>query len=100
MNETPRVSPVEAEILSLLRTKEFYGLELVKESSMLKRGTVYVTLERMTDKGYVKSREAERAPHESGLPRRIYAITGLGQRALASSEAASAAFASWGMVTQ
>lgn len=100
MDQVPRISRVEFEILSLLRSKEMYGLELVKESNMLKRGTVYVTLERMSDKGYVRSREAERAPHESGLPRRIYSISGLGRRALAASEAAAASFASWGMVPQ
>lgn len=100
MTDMPRISRVEAEILGLLRSKEMYGLELVKESSILKRGTVYVTLERMADKGLVSSREAERAPHESGLPRRIYSITGLGQRAMAAQEAGAAAFASWGMVTQ
>ncbi|RUW80448.1 PadR family transcriptional regulator [Mesorhizobium sp. M2A.F.Ca.ET.067.02.1.1] len=60
MDQVPRISRVEFEILSLLRSKEMYGLELVKESNMLKRGTVYVTLERMSDKGYVRSREAER----------------------------------------
>ena len=95
MNNLPRISRVEAEILGLLRSKEMYGLELVKESSILKRGTVYVTLERMADKGYVKSREAERLPHESGLPRRIYSISGLGQRALAATQAAAAAYHSW-----
>lgn len=100
MKDTPRLSRVEFEILSLLRSKEMYGLELVKESSILKRGTVYVTLERMTDKGYVRSREAERAPHESGLPRRIYSISGLGQRALAAAQAASAAYHSWEAVVQ
>jgi PadR family transcriptional regulator PadR len=100
MADIPRVSHVEAEILSLLRSKEMYGLELVRESSMLKRGTVYVTLERMSEKGYVSSREAERAPHESGLPRRVYSITGLGQRALAASHAAAAAYNSWGLVAQ
>ncbi|WP_167480844.1 PadR family transcriptional regulator [Mesorhizobium waimense] len=100
MNNVPRVSRVEFEILSLLRSKEMYGLEMVKESSILKRGTVYVTLERMADKGYVKSREAERAPHESGMPRRIYSISGLGQRALAAAQAAAAAYLSWEIVPQ
>ncbi|WP_192178046.1 PadR family transcriptional regulator [Mesorhizobium amorphae] len=100
MKDMPRISRVEFEILSLLRAKEMYGLELVKESSMLKRGTVYVTLERMTDKGYVNSREAERAPHESGLPRRIYNISGLGQRALAAAQAAAAAYSSWEAIAQ
>ncbi|MER9883082.1 PadR family transcriptional regulator [Mesorhizobium sp. M0118] len=100
MNDVPRISRVEFEILSMLRSKEMYGLELVRESRILKRGTVYVTLERMTDKGYVKSREAKRAPHESGIPRRVYSISGLGQRALAAAEAAAAAYVSWEAVAQ
>ncbi|TIL87502.1 MAG: PadR family transcriptional regulator [Mesorhizobium sp.] len=95
MNDMPRISRVEFEILSMLRSKEMYGLELVKESSILKRGTVYVTLERMTDKGYVKSREADRAPHESGLPRRVYSISALGQRAFAAAQAAAVSYLSW-----
>ncbi|PBB36751.1 helix-turn-helix transcriptional regulator [Mesorhizobium sp. WSM3868] len=97
MIEIPRLSTVEYEILNLLRAREMYGLEMVKESSRLKRGTVYVTLERMTDKGYVTSREAERLPHESGMARRIYAISGLGRKALAASNAATDAFKSWGV---
>lgn len=32
MTDMPRISRVEAEILGLLRSKEMYGLELVKES--------------------------------------------------------------------
>lgn len=95
MMKIPSLSPVEFEILGLLRSREMYGLEMVKESTKLKRGTIYVTLDRMTDKGFVKSRLAERASHESGLPRRIYGITALGQRTLAANEAAAASFAEW-----
>ena len=92
MMEIPRLSRIEYEILNLLRSKEMYGLELVRSSTRLKRGTIYVTLERMTDKGYVRSREAERLPTESGTPRRIYSISALGARALAAADAAAAAF--------
>lgn len=46
-----------------------YGLQLVEASSgALKRGTVYVTLGRMEDKGYVLSRVDEDAPEHGGLP--------------------------------
>lgn len=69
-----------------------YGLEMVRESKRLKRGTIYVTLERMADRGLVSSRQVFEET-QSGLPRRLYAITGLGRVALAAHEAASAEFA-------
>ena len=47
----------------------------------LKRGSVYVTLGRMAEKGFVTSRTVK-SEHESGLPRRLFQVTGLGQRAL------------------
>ena len=58
-----------------------YGLQLVEASSgALKRGTVYVTLGRMEDKGYVLSRVDEDAPEHGGMPRRRYEPTPLGRR--------------------
>jgi DNA-binding PadR family transcriptional regulator len=81
----PTLSGKESLILELLvRHKELYGLQLVAESRRrLKRGTVYVTLQRMEEKGYVASR-LEDAPLEAGgLPRRVYRATALGRRVLA-----------------
>lgn len=68
-----------------------YGLEMVKASGgKLKRGTVYVTLNRMVDKGLLDSAaEDESLP---GLPRRKYSITGHGFRVLHANELASASF--------
>jgi PadR family transcriptional regulator PadR len=78
----PSLSPVETLILELLSGREMYGLELVAASKkQLKRGTIYVTLGRMEDKGYVESRVDESAVH-AGLPRRLYRPTGLGRRVL------------------
>lgn len=69
-----------AVLRALIDNGEKYGLELVRESDgVLKRGTIYVLLERMTDKGYVESRQ-EKNPTVSGLPRRLYKPTGLGER--------------------
>ena len=81
----PTVSAKEALILDLLADAgDRYGLELVEASSgSLKRGTVYVTLGRMEDKGYVVSVQEERAPGAIGLPRRLYRLTPLGRRARA-----------------
>ena len=81
----PTLPPKEALILELLlRDKEMYGLQLVAASrKRLKRGTVYVTLGRMEDKGYIVSR-LEPAPLDAGgLPRRVYEATAFGRRVLA-----------------
>lgn len=61
-----------------------FGQQLVDESGgALKRGTVYVTLSRMEAKGLVSSEQEAQQPGAVGLPRRIYRITGLGERLLA-----------------
>ena len=53
----PRLSRLEEVILRLLATRETFGLDLVERSrGVVKRGTVYVTLARMEQKGYLKSR--------------------------------------------
>jgi DNA-binding PadR family transcriptional regulator len=77
------LSGTEQVILQLLRGREMYGLQLVEASrGGLKRGTVYVTLGRMQEKGYVESRQEERSAGAIGLPRRLYRPTGLGLRVL------------------
>jgi DNA-binding PadR family transcriptional regulator len=83
----PRVltlSAKESLILQLLvRDAEAYGLELVSASrGRLKRGTVYVTLGRMEEKGYVTSRLEDAPPDAGGLPRRVYTPTALGRQVL------------------
>ena len=81
----PRVlmlSAMESLILDLLVDRhELYGLQLVATSKRrLKRGTVYVTLGRMEDKGYISSRLEAAPPEAGGLPRRLYRPTALGRR--------------------
>ena len=44
----------------------------------LKRGSIYVMLGRMETKGFVESRQEERAPAAIGLPRRLYRATAYG----------------------
>jgi len=67
----------------LARDGESYGLQLVAASKgRLKRGTVYVTLGRMEDKGYVVSRTEEAPDGAGGLPRRLYEATPYGLRVL------------------
>ena len=73
----------------LLAGDEMYGLELVDASRRrLKRGTVYVTLGRMQEKGYLESRQEPLPPGAIGLPRRLYRPTGFALRALAAWKAA------------
>jgi PadR family transcriptional regulator, regulatory protein PadR len=76
--------PKERLILELLVSSgPMYGLQLVEQSAgALKRGTVYVTLGRLEAKGLVVSELEPRQPGAIGLPRRIYRITGLGERVL------------------
>ena len=57
----PSMSPTESLVMELLRGRERYGLELVDASDgTLKRGSVYVILARMEEKGFVDSRQEER----------------------------------------
>ena len=72
-------------VLEILRDAPtgLYGLEIVDESGgRLKRGSVYVTLGRMAQKGFVSQRVMETERAVPGLPRPTYSITPLGARAL------------------
>jgi DNA-binding PadR family transcriptional regulator len=71
-------------ILELLaQAGEYYGLQLVAASKgQLKRGTVYVTLGRMQDKGYLTATPEDAPPAVGGLPRPVYRLTPLGRRML------------------
>jgi DNA-binding PadR family transcriptional regulator len=94
MSKRPRVltlSAKESLILELLTGRgELYGLQLVARSNRrLKRGTVYVTLGRMEDKGYITSRLEHAPPQTGGMPRRMYQATPLGRRVLAAWSAAT-----------
>ena len=77
------VTKTELLILNLLsEVRERYGLEMVKASNgKLKRGTVYVLLNRLADKGLVDSRLVDPPAGTLGSPRRLYSITGSGQKA-------------------
>ena len=90
----PRLSTTERLILDLLRESELFGLQLVDRSEgTLKRGTVYVTLGRMQDKGYVESRTEPLPPGAIGLPRRWYRPTEYGLRVLNAWAMAARSFA-------
>jgi PadR family transcriptional regulator PadR len=73
------MSRTESLVMALLGDGKRYGLELVDSSEgALKRGSVYVILARMEDKGFVDSWQEERSPGASGLPRRLYRATPYG----------------------
>jgi DNA-binding PadR family transcriptional regulator len=78
------LSTKESLILELLVQKHgMYGLQLVAASAgLLKRGTVYVTLGRMEEKGYIVSRLEDPPAEAGGMPRRCYQATTLGRRVL------------------
>jgi PadR family transcriptional regulator PadR len=89
--EFPSLSRKELQILGLLVSggRELYGLEMVEESNgELKRGTIYVTLHRMQEKGYIDSRQEARTDPEIGIPRRLYRVTGYGEKVFRAYEAA------------
>jgi len=80
----PRLSHKEALVLGLLAKSDgLYGLQMVANSGGgLKRGTIYVTLGRMEDKGLIRSWTEEAPESAGGLPRRLYAATPQGLRIL------------------
>lgn len=103
MKQSPikKLSLTEAVIAHLLResTTPLFGLELIRRSSsgklQLKKGTIYVTLERMEKKDLVTSeRETSPPPHikegDFYIPRRLYTLTPRGLQALALLEEAVA----------
>jgi DNA-binding PadR family transcriptional regulator len=75
-------------ILHLLEKEEMYGHAMKIEEPSLKQGTLYVTLHRLTQEGYLTYRD-EKVPGQPGLPRRYYAITPAGRRALRAAHAAA-----------
>lgn len=96
-----KLSLTEAVIAHLLRQSAtpLFGLELVRRSPtgeyQLKKGTIYVTLERMESKGLVTSeRETSPPPNlKEGafyIPRRMYTLTPKGLQALAATQEAIA----------
>jgi DNA-binding PadR family transcriptional regulator len=67
--------------LAAAGSRELYGLEMVKSSEGdLKLGTVYVTLNRLEEKGFVSSRKEDEVLSR-GVPRRLYRLTASGARA-------------------
>ena len=90
-----RLSRTEQAILEMLvEGDELFGLQVVERSGgAVKRGTVYVTLGRMLEKGYVESRIEPPARGAIGLPRRLYRPTAYGAAVLRTLRKAETALA-------
>lgn len=93
--DIPRLSRTERLILEVLAADgELFGLQMVERADgALKRGTVYVTLGRMQEKGYLESRQEPLPEGAIGLPRRLYRPTGYALKVLAAWRTAERAFA-------
>lgn len=88
-HDIPRLSGKEYLILGLVIAagRPVYGLELVEMAGgELPKGTVYVVLARMEEKGYLQSTRQERQSTVSGITRRLYKPTGFGARVFKLSE--------------
>ena len=96
MSDLPQFSATERLHCRIARGhEEMFGLQMVEMSGgQLKRGTVYVTLGRMQEKGYLESRQEPLPDGAIGLPRRLYRPTGLAMRILAAWKAAEAHYIS------
>ncbi len=91
-----KLSEKEALVLELLIERgPSYGLALVDASEgALKRGTVYVTLGRMEEKGLVEVLRDPSPEQHSGMARPRYRASPMGARALAAQRAFQMVWAS------
>ena len=102
MKDFPRLSAKTALILEMLaERRKAYGLELVDSSAgRLKRGSIYVMLNRTEDQNLISSWLEDAPEGRKGPPRRLYKITGQGERALNAYQLAKAAWGgSWGLAS-
>ncbi len=61
-------------------TADYYGLDLSQRAGLL-TGTVYPLLQRLEERGWMESHREDVDPGAAGRPaRRLYRLTGLGER--------------------
>lgn len=75
----------EMTVMQLLQEepKGLYGLQIVEASGKtISRGSIYVLLGRLEEKGFVRSTRPSPAPGQSGLIRPIYRLTAEGRKVL------------------
>lgn len=85
-----------AVLLSVSRLEDdAYGLRIRDDVSDLRAhdyavGAIYTTLQRLEDKGLVRSRMSAPLPVRGGRARRVYIVTAAGSRALRDARSAAA----------
>jgi DNA-binding PadR family transcriptional regulator len=67
--------------------KEAYGVSIRNEiesrlSRSVSMGALHTALQRLEDKGYIKSYEGEATEERAGRPRKYFQITALGKKAM------------------
>jgi PadR family transcriptional regulator, regulatory protein PadR len=98
MDQFSKVEQTAMKLLINSGSTPMYGLELVQKSDgALKRGTVYLTLNRLEDRGFLKSEREKDST--ATIPRLFYTVTGAGRRAFhawtVGQEAQRKAFTQW-----
>jgi PadR family transcriptional regulator len=89
----PQMADTELLILNALQQGEQFPLRLADRSEgLVKRGTVYVTLQRMEKKGLVESRLEPVIRGATGRPRRWYQPSAYGRQVFAAWQLAERAF--------
>jgi DNA-binding PadR family transcriptional regulator len=89
MNKTTYLGELEHMVLlAILRLgDDAYGISIRDELEArvgreVTRGAAYITLERLTKKGYLATRMGEPSPERGGRAKRFYEVTALGREAL------------------
>ena len=104
--KTDALGPFEQLVLTAVVTlrDQAYGVPIHAKVSELadkdvNMGSIYVTLDRLRDKGFVSSRFSDPTPERGGKPKCFYRIEAAGLRALEesveTSQRISEAFESW-----
>ena len=78
-------TPAEMRVMQTLQDNPagLYGLEIVEKSEGgVKRGSVYVFLGQLEEKGFVRVLPTKKAPQSGGLPRPKYQLTAEGTRVM------------------
>ena len=91
MNEEKLLSHRQAVILSILINGEKYGREIRNEyerhtGRIMPLGSLYTTLSRMEEYGFIESRLGESTDERGGNRRKYFKITGTGERAISAFE--------------
>ena len=77
MGKLPNLSETQYRILEVLIAHGALNGAAIREKTGIPRGSIYTTLARMAEKGYVESTRGE-VPAYGGPPRRDFKVTGYG----------------------